>query len=57
MVAFKGFSWAAKAPRGMGRELQVERLLDTVDAVIYLLDYSKLKTEEEALLLQRLKVS
>jgi hypothetical protein len=35
---------------------QVERLLDTVDAVIYLLDYTKLKTQEEATLLQRLKV-
>lgn len=31
-------------------------MLDTVDAVIYLLDYTKLKTQEEASLLQRLKV-
>jgi hypothetical protein len=28
--------------------LQVERLLERVDAVIYLLDYTKLKTAEEA---------
>ena len=36
--------------------LQVERLLDGVDAVLYLLDYSKLKTAEEAALLGKLKV-
>ena len=35
---------------------QVERLLDSVDAVLYLLDYSKLKTAEEATLLGKLKV-
>jgi len=35
---------------------QVERLLDSVDAVLYLLDYSKLKTAEEANLLGKLKV-
>ena len=35
---------------------QVERLLDGVDAVIYILDYTKLKTKEEAELLQKLKV-
>ena len=34
---------------------QVERLLDSVDAVIYLLDYTKLKTADEAEILQRLK--
>lgn len=34
---------------------QVERLLDSVDAVIYLLDYTKLKTADEAEVLQRLK--
>lgn len=35
--------------------MQVERLLDSVDAVIYLLDYTKLKTSDEAEVLQRLK--
>ena len=35
---------------------QVERLLDGVDAAIYILDYTKLKTKEEAELLQKLKV-
>lgn len=30
----------------------VERLLDGVDAVIYVLDYTKLKTESEASLLE-----
>jgi GTPase Era involved in 16S rRNA processing len=35
--------------------LQVERLLDRVDAAIYLLDYTKLKTAEEAQVLERLK--
>ena len=35
----------------------MERLLDGVDAVIYILDYTKLKTKEEAELLQKLKVS
>lgn len=35
--------------------MQVERLLDSVDAVIYLLDYTKLKTADEAEVLQRLK--
>ena len=34
---------------------QVERLLDSVDAVIYILDYTKLKTQEEADLLGKLK--
>lgn len=34
---------------------QVERLLDRVDAAIYLLDYTKLKTAEEAAVLERLK--
>ncbi|DBA78877.1 hypothetical protein WJX77_008617 [Trebouxia sp. C0004] len=34
---------------------QIERLLDSVDAVIYLLDYTKLKTADEAEVLQRLK--
>lgn len=33
----------------------MERLLDSVDAVIYLLDYTKLKTADEAEVLQRLK--
>jgi hypothetical protein len=33
----------------------VERLLDRVDAAIYLLDYTKLKTAEEAQVLERLK--
>jgi predicted GTPase len=35
--------------------VQVERLLDRVDAAIYLLDYTKLKTAEEAQVLERLK--
>lgn len=34
---------------------QVERLLDSVDAVIYLLDYTKLKTSEEENVLKKLK--
>ena len=34
---------------------QVERLLGTVDAAVYLLDYTKLKTTDEALMLDRLK--
>lgn len=34
---------------------QVERLLDGVDAVVYLLDYTKLRTNEEAALFTRLK--
>ena len=34
---------------------QVERLLDSVDAVIYLLDYTKLEKADEAEVLQRLK--
>jgi hypothetical protein len=34
---------------------QVERLLDGVDAVIYLLDYTKLRTKDEADLFRRLK--
>ncbi|GFH20932.1 uncharacterized protein HaLaN_18140, partial [Haematococcus lacustris] len=33
----------------------VERLLSGVDACVYLLDYTKLKTQDEASLLQRLK--
>lgn len=33
----------------------VERLLDSVDAVVYILDYTKLKTTEEASLLAKLK--
>ncbi|KAL4860024.1 tRNA(adenine(34)) deaminase [Chlorella vulgaris] len=33
---------------------KVERLMESVDAVLYLLDYSKLKTCEEAAMLQRL---
>lgn len=35
--------------------LQVERLLDGVDAVLYLLDYTKLKTQDEAAIFERLK--
>lgn len=35
--------------------IQVERLLDSVDAVIYVLDYTKLKTADEAEVLRRLK--
>lgn len=35
--------------------LQVERLLSGVDAAVYLLDYTKLKTSEEALMFKRLK--
>eukprot|EP00879_Flechtneria_rotunda_P004959 GHRR01005234.1.p1 GENE.GHRR01005234.1~~GHRR01005234.1.p1 ORF type:complete len:470 (+),score=121.45 GHRR01005234.1:171-1580(+) len=38
-----------------GLKYQVERLLDRVDAAIYLLDYTKLKTSEEAQVLERLK--
>ncbi|GFH22792.1 uncharacterized protein HaLaN_20305 [Haematococcus lacustris] len=33
----------------------VERLLDGVDACVYLLDYTKLKTQDEASIFQRLK--
>lgn len=35
--------------------LQVDGLLDTADAIIYILDYTKLKTAEEANLFSRLK--
>ncbi|CAL8468472.1 g8012 [Coccomyxa elongata] len=45
-------------PNEAGEEslkFQVERLLDSVDAVIYILDYTKLKTQEEADLLKKLK--
>lgn len=35
----------------------MERLLGTVDAAIYLLDYTKLKTVEEATLFAKLKVA
>ncbi len=38
-----------------GLRLQVERLLGGVDAVLYLLDYTKLKTQEEAAMFLRLK--
>jgi hypothetical protein len=34
---------------------QVERLLGTVDAAVYLLDYTKLKTEDESTMFERLK--
>jgi hypothetical protein len=34
---------------------QVERLLDSVDAVCYLLDYTKLRTAEEASIFERIK--
>ena len=43
------------AVQPLAAPLQVERLLDSVDAVIYLLDYTKLKTADEAEILQRLK--
>ena len=33
----------------------MERLLDSVDAVVYILDYTKLKTAEEATILAKLK--
>ena len=33
----------------------MDRLLDGVDAVVYLLDYTKLKTAEEADMFRRLK--
>lgn len=40
---------------GMGAcRFQVERLLEGVDSCVYLLDYTKLKTQEEANLLKRL---
>lgn len=45
-------------PNEFGEEAlrsQVERLLDGVDAVIYLLDYTKLRTKDEADLFRRLK--
>ncbi|KAK9830273.1 hypothetical protein WJX72_010744 [[Myrmecia] bisecta] len=45
-------------PNEAGEEalkFQVERLLDGVDAVIYLLDYTKLKTQEEADTLRKLQ--
>ena len=35
----------------------MERLLDSVDAVVYILDYTKLKTTEEADLLSKLAKS
>lgn len=35
--------------------MQVERLLDSVDAVIYVLDYTKLKTADEAEVLCKLR--
>ncbi|KAL6753659.1 hypothetical protein V8C86DRAFT_3139812 [Haematococcus lacustris] len=38
-----------------GLRWQVERLLDGVDACVYLLDYTKLKTQDEASIFQRLK--
>uniref|UniRef100_A0A7S3R370 Dynamin N-terminal domain-containing protein n=1 Tax=Dunaliella tertiolecta TaxID=3047 RepID=A0A7S3R370_DUNTE len=38
-----------------GLRYQVERLLGTVDAAVYLLDYTKLKTEDEATMFERLK--
>ena len=38
-----------------GLASQVERLLDSVDAIIYVLDYTKLKTADEAEVLRRLK--
>lgn len=38
----------------LGRH-SVERLLDSVDAVVYILDYTKLKTTEEATVLAKLK--
>ena len=34
---------------------KIERLLDSVDAVVYLLDYTKLKTQEEQELLVKLR--
>jgi hypothetical protein len=37
------------------RRAQVERLLDSVDAVVYLLDYTKLKTSDEAAIFARLR--
>ena len=39
------------------RAPQVERLLGSVDAAVYLLDYTKLKTVEEASLFAKLKVA
>ena len=38
-----------------GLRYQVERLLDSVDAVCYVLDYTKLRTAEEASIFARLK--
>ena len=38
-----------------GLRYQVERLLDSVDAVCYLLDYTKLRTAEEASMFARIK--
>lgn len=38
-----------------GLRYQVERLLDSVDAVCYVLDYTKLRTAEEASNFARLK--
>jgi hypothetical protein len=38
-----------------GLRYQVERLLDSVDAVCYVLDYTKLRTAEEASIFGRLK--
>lgn len=47
---------APNVPIGCCRH-SVERLLDSVDAVVYVLDYTKLKTKEEAELLTRLSES
>jgi len=44
-------------PNEAGTEVlkaKVERLLDEVDVIVYLLDYTKLKTEEERLLFEKL---
>ncbi len=47
--------WKGLGSTAEGRARQVERLLGSVDAAVYLLDYTKLKTVEEASLFTKLK--
>ena len=48
--------WGLSAVVRVGASsFQVERLLEGVDSCVYLLDYTKLKTQEEADLLKRLR--
>ncbi len=47
--------WKGLVSTAEGCARQVERLLGSVDAAVYLLDYTKLKTVEEASLFTKLK--